>query len=64
MIIAFSLGLALVLIGIGLLLVSGGQRLWRHTQRLGALPNWLPAISAAIVIGLGVLLVWQGWNKL
>ena len=55
---AFSVGLALVLVVVGLLLVAGRDRL---AGSLGA-PRlaWLPVAGAAAITALGLVLVVQG----
>ncbi len=64
MIIAFSIGLAGVLIGIGVALVTVGSRLRNALPTTPKLAYWLPVLSAALVIGLGAALAWQGIAEL
>lgn len=64
MIIAFSIGLAGVLIGIGVALVTVGGRLRAALPTSPRLAYWLPVLSAALVIGLGAALAWQGIAEL
>jgi nickel/cobalt transporter (NicO) family protein len=64
MIIAFSIGLAGVLIGIGVALVTVGGRLRDALPSTPRLAYWLPVLSAALVIGLGAALAWQGIAEL
>ncbi len=64
LIVAFSLGLALVLIAIGMLLVLSGEQLWRRFKPNGAIPRWLPVLSALIVVGLGLALALQGLARI
>ena len=59
---AFSLGLALVLVGIGLLLVAGRDRL-AGLAGSGTL-RWLPPAGAAAISILGAVLVVQGMSAL
>jgi ABC-type nickel/cobalt efflux system permease component RcnA len=60
LILAFSLGLAAVLIAIGLLAVYA-RRLMARIPTEGALINrWLPMASAAVVTCLGAAIVFQG----
>jgi ABC-type nickel/cobalt efflux system permease component RcnA len=60
MIVAFSAGLAGVLITLGIVLVTVGRHTWNAARRPPALARWLPVGSAALVIGLGAALAWQG----
>lgn len=65
MIIAFSLGLAAVLVGLGLVLVTASARLER-LQRPGAgrIVTWLPLVSAGVVATLGVAMTVSGLSGL
>ena len=54
----FSLGLAGVLITVGLLFVKGGRLLARIPQVSG-FGRWLPVASSVAVFGLGVLITIQ-----
>jgi ABC-type nickel/cobalt efflux system permease component RcnA len=59
LIVAFSLGLAAVLVGIGLLMVHA-RRLMARVHGDGALvTRWLPLTSSAAIIGLGVAIAAQ-----
>jgi nickel/cobalt transporter (NicO) family protein len=60
MIVAFSAGLAGVLITLGIVLVTVGRHTWTAARRPPALARWLPVGSAALVVGLGAALAWQG----
>lgn len=60
MIVAFSIGLAAVLITLGLVLVTLRTQTWRISTRDHPLLRWLPVASAMLVVGLGAALVWQG----
>lgn len=64
MIVAFSLGLALVLIGLGVLLVTAGRRLAGGLGRVAGLARWVPAGSAALVVLLGAALAFEGWLRM
>ena len=50
----FSLGLAGVLITVGLLFIKGGRLLAQIPQVFG-FSRWLPAVSALMILGIGVL---------
>ncbi|GAA3152793.1 hypothetical protein GCM10010466_49740 [Planomonospora alba] len=65
MVIAFSVGLAAVLIGLGLILVSGRTAL-RRFQRpgTGSLIARLPVLSAAVVVVLGLAMTLNGVSAL
>ena len=54
----FSLGLAGVLIVVGLLFIRGGRLLARMPQVSG-FSHWLPAVSALVVCGIGVVVTMQ-----
>ena len=60
---AFSLGLASVLTGIGLLLVQGGRWMhkWRGDERW---IKWLPTISALVITAIGVVITVQSMAAL
>ncbi|MEV4508492.1 hypothetical protein AB0K00_05995 [Dactylosporangium sp. NPDC049525] len=65
MIAAFSAGLAAVLVGSGLLLVSARTTLERFRGRAtGRLARWVPAVSAAVVTALGVTMAVTGMAHL
>ena len=59
LIVAFSLGLAAVLVGIGLLLVYG-RRLFQRVSIGGRFaPRLIPVASALLIVATGVVLVMQ-----
>jgi nickel/cobalt exporter len=60
LILAFSLGLAAVLIAIGILLVRFRGRLEGLGKPGSPWRRWLPLVSAAIVtmLGVGIMLKW------
>ncbi|MGN6485237.1 MAG: nickel/cobalt transporter, partial [Thermomicrobiales bacterium] len=60
LIVAFSLGLAAVLIGLGILLVRSRTLLDRVGSRGGAIQRWLPLLSAAVVLVLGIGITVKG----
>jgi len=64
MILSFSLGLAAVLMGLGIALVTIKGRLRGLPQPGSALLAWLPVLSALLVIGLGSGLLWQGIGQM
>ena len=55
LILAFSVGLAAVVSGIGLLAISS-RRLFSRTTFDGPIVRALPAVSAVIILGLGVVM--------
>ncbi|WP_322749860.1 MULTISPECIES: nickel/cobalt transporter [unclassified Frankia] len=61
MVVAFSVGLAAVLVGLGLILVSARATLDRF-RRPGSRPliAWLPVLSAAVVTVLGLTMTFNG----
>jgi ABC-type nickel/cobalt efflux system permease component RcnA len=62
LIVAFSVGLAAVLVTIGLLLVAGRKRITE--SRFAVHLPWLPVAGAAAIVVLGVVLVGQGVAQL
>jgi ABC-type nickel/cobalt efflux system permease component RcnA len=61
---AFSVGLALTLTGIGLVLVLGGRVIERRGLRNARLVNWLPLGGAVAVAFVGVVIASQGVTHL
>ena len=59
---AFSVGLALVLVAVGLLLVAGRDRIAASSFALRL--SWLPLVGAAAITLLGVVLLVQGYAAL
>jgi ABC-type nickel/cobalt efflux system permease component RcnA/Tol biopolymer transport system component len=60
---SFSIGLALVLIGIGIAMVNGA-RLMARSDLLARFGDYAPLVSAVVVTGLGVGLTWSAMNSL
>lgn len=61
LIVAFSMGLAAVLIGFGMLMVSA-RRFMSHLVVDGPLTKkWLPAASSSFITILGLVLTWQAF---
>jgi nickel/cobalt transporter (NicO) family protein len=54
LVVAFSLGLALTLTSIGVLVVYAGRLIQRLPSRGGRVVRWIPAFSAAVITLLGV----------
>ncbi len=63
LIVSFSVGLALVLIGIGIAMVHG-VRLIARSDVLARFALYTPVISAVAVSGLGLGLTWSAYNSL
>ncbi len=59
LIVAFSVGLASVLIIIGLLMVSARQVLAHFQQEGRLITHWLPFVSAAVITVFGVIIIVQ-----
>lgn len=59
LILAFSAGLAAVLIGIGLLMVCAGQFMSRFHTEGRLVTRWLPLTSSAFILLFGIALTWQ-----
>ncbi|HYN88510.1 MAG TPA: sulfite exporter TauE/SafE family protein [Ardenticatenaceae bacterium] len=64
LIVAFSAGLAGVLIAIGVGLVVSKGVLARHMERFEPAAQWLPIVSAVVVTGLGVVVASRGMGGL
>ena len=60
-IIAFSLGLAAVLIAIGILMVKARPLVDRFAGRGRFTLVWLPLASAALIAALGAAVLWKAW---
>lgn len=60
LIVAFSLGVAAVLITLGLVLVRSRALLEKASKHGKRWQNWLPLVSAGLVTLLGLGIVWQG----
>jgi len=59
LIVAFSLGLALVLVAIGLLVVCAGRLVTRLDERGPLVTRWLPLMSSAVMTLLGLSIAIQ-----
>lgn len=59
LIVAFSLGLAAVLIAIGLLMVYAGRAMSRFHGNGQLITRWLPLTSSAVIVLFGIGLTWQ-----
>jgi ABC-type nickel/cobalt efflux system permease component RcnA len=59
LIVAFSAGLAAVLVGIGVLMVFAGRFMARFKSEAAWATRWLPITSSVFILMLGVALVWQ-----
>jgi ABC-type nickel/cobalt efflux system permease component RcnA len=63
LVVAFSLGLAGVLTAVGLLFVKG-NRLVQQQLRLGAWGRLLPALSALVILAIGLWLTVDAVSRL
>lgn len=63
LVMVFSLGLAGVLIAVGLLFIKGGQLLV-HLPQVSTLGKWLPAVSAVAVFAIGIAITIQAAGKI
>lgn len=61
---AFSIGLALTLVGIGVVAAVGLQVLSSKTSRFDRLLNAAPWVSAALISVVGLLIIWSGVSHL
>ncbi len=59
LIVAFSLGLAAVLIAIGLLIVYAGRAMSQLHDNGQLITRWLPLASSAFIVLFGIGLTWQ-----
>jgi nickel/cobalt exporter len=59
LIVAFSVGLAAVLIAIGMLMVYARQFMARFQGEGRIVTRWLPLTSSAFIVIVGVALTWQ-----
>lgn len=64
LILAFSAGLAAVLIAIGVALVTSKGLLARRFDRFEPVAQWLPVISAVVVTGLGIAVAARAFGTL
>jgi ABC-type nickel/cobalt efflux system permease component RcnA len=62
LVVAFSLGLALTITGIGLVAVLG-RRLFRRVSFEGRLVSLLPAASALVILAAGVAMTMHALPK-
>lgn len=60
LIVAFSVGMAAVLVVIGLLMVHAGRLMVRFREDNTAIVRWLPLISSFFIMILGVVMAFQG----
>ena len=59
LIVAFSAGLAAVLVGIGVLMVYARQSMSRFQSEGKWITHWLPITSSAFIVMFGLALTWQ-----
>ena len=57
----FSMGLAIMLIGAGVITAIGMRHVSRRWSGFGELAQRLPYLSSIVMIGLGLHIGWQGW---
>jgi ABC-type nickel/cobalt efflux system permease component RcnA len=57
--VAFSAGLAVVLVAIGLGVVYGKERISMEGIAGGAVGRWAPIVSALVIVLVGVGMTWQ-----
>jgi len=63
LIVAFSAGLAAVLIAIGILMVNARQYMSRFLGEGKWVTQWLPMTSSALIVVFGFGLTWQAWRS-
>jgi nickel/cobalt exporter len=61
---AFSVGLAIPLVGVGIVAAWGVGRASRRFGRVHDLARRLPCLSSVLVLGIGVLMRVSGWSGL
>jgi ABC-type nickel/cobalt efflux system permease component RcnA len=59
LIVAFSVGLAAVLIAIGILMVHAGKLISRFDEQGRLAARWLPILSSVFIACLGIAMLWQ-----
>jgi hypothetical protein len=61
LVVAFGLGMALVMAGVGLVMILARGRLdlFSGSSPIGRLREWLPLGAACVVLGLGLVLTFQ-----
>jgi ABC-type nickel/cobalt efflux system permease component RcnA len=60
MVAAFSVGLALMLVGIGVAVALGASALQSRMTPFGRVAQWAPYVLAVIVLAIGIIVVVQG----
>jgi nickel/cobalt transporter (NicO) family protein len=60
MVAAFGVGLALMLVGIGVAVARGASALQSRMTGFGRVAQWAPYVSAVIVLAIGIIVVVQG----
>jgi nickel/cobalt exporter len=61
---AFSLGLAIALVAVGVAAAWGAGQASRRFHGLYDLARRLPYLSSALVLGIGVLMIVSSWSGL
>ena len=61
---AFSIGLALTLIGIGVLTAVGLKAITSRSSRFESLFRAAPWVSAALIAVVGIIIIWPGYSHL
>jgi len=61
---AFSIGLAVALVGVGVIAAWGMGQASRRFGRVYDLARRLPYLSSLLVLGIGVLMTVSGWSGL
>ena len=61
---AFSIGLALTLVGIGIAASLGMGALMSRSSRMDRVMTYAPWISAALIAAVGVFIIWSGYSHL
>lgn len=60
----FSIGLAIALVGVGIIAAWGVGRASRRFGRIDDLARRLPCLSSVLVLGIGALMTVSGWSAL
>ena len=61
---AFSLGLAIALVGVGVIAAWGVKHASRRFNKFDQIARRLPCLSSVIIFGIGVLMMLSGWHHL
>ena len=64
MVLAFSIGLALTLVTVGVIAAWGIQHASKKITGFGAIARRLPYLSSAVLLLISLYAGWEGWSHL